>query len=129
MARFGPVAARRLLVVAAALFAPLPYWAVEVERAPLVRLAVLAIATAAAAIAEPGGTITIVASALAAQAVLWTLGLAVLARLAVRWMPESWRAMVVALVVGLLAAASFLPLYRMPFARSGPRANVFGVLQ
>ena len=123
------MAARRLLVLAAVAFLPVPYWAVEVERAPVVRLLLLAAMTGIAAIQEPGGVISIVAGALAAQSLLWLGVLAVLARLAVRWLPEARRDLGVAVAVGVLAALALLPIYHTPFARTGTQTNVFGVLR
>lgn len=129
MPNLGAVAARRLLFLAAVFFLPVPYWAVEVERAPVARLLFLAVMTGIAAIQEPGGVISIVAGSLAAQSLLWLLALALLARLVVRWLPEGRRAAGVAAVVGALAALALFPVYHTPFARTGARTNVFGVLR
>lgn len=125
----GPVAARRLLFLAAVLLLPVPYWAVEVERAPVVRLLFLAVMTGIAAIQEPGGVISILAGSLAAQSLLWLLGLALLARLAARWLPETRRGIGVAVAVAALGALALLPIYHTPFARTGARTNVLGVLR
>jgi hypothetical protein len=125
----GPVAARRLLFLAAVAFLPVPYWAVEVERGPVVRLLLLAGMTGAAAVGEPGGVISIVAGALVAQSLLWLGALAVLSRLVVRWLPASRRGVGVAAVAGVLAALALFPVYHTPFARGGSRTNVFGVLR
>ena len=129
MPDLGPVAARRLLFLAAVAFLPVPYWAVEVERAPVVRLVVLAVATGIAAIQEPGGVINIVAGSLVAQSVLWLVALAVLARLVVRWLPDGRRGVGIAVVVGALALLALFPVYHTPFARTVSRTNVFGILQ
>ena len=130
MPDLGPVAARRLLFLAAVAFLPVPYWAVEVERAPVVRLVVLAVMTGIAAIQEPGGVvISIIAGSLVAQSVLWLVALAVLARLVVRWLPEGRRGVGVAVAVGALALLALFPVYHTPFARTVSRTNVFGILQ
>jgi hypothetical protein len=118
-----------VLLLAAVLLLPVPYWAVEVERAPVVRLLLLGVMTGIAAIQEPGGVISILAGALAAQGLLWLVTLAVLARLVVRWLPETRRGLGVAVAVGVLAALASFPVYRTPFARTGSRTNVLGVLR
>jgi hypothetical protein len=129
VAKPGPVTARRVLFLAAVLLLPVPYWAVEVERAPLVRLLLLGVMTGIAAIQEPGGVISILAGALAAQGLFWLVMLAALARLVVRWLPEARRGLGVAVVVGVLAVLAAFPVYHTPFARTGARTNVLGVLR
>jgi hypothetical protein len=127
--RLGPLAARRVLWVAALLLIPVPYWAIEVERAPVARLVLLAAVTGAAMLAEPGGVGSIVGGALVAQAILWLLVWAVVARLVERRLRATWRTPAVALIVAALLVIALLPVYRMPFARTGPRANVLGIFR
>lgn len=128
MPDLGPVAARRLLFLAAVAFLPVPYWAVEVERAPVLRLVVLAVMTGIAAIQEPGGVMSIVAGSLVAQSVLWLVVFAILARLVVRWLPDARRGVGVAVAVGVLAVLALFPVYHTPFARSSVRTNILGIL-
>jgi hypothetical protein len=125
----GPRTARRLLLLAAILLVPVPYWAVDVERAPVARLLLLATMTGAAAIAEPGGVGSIVAASLVAQAVLWLGVLSLVARLVVRWLPPAGRWPAVAIVVAVLLAVASFRVYRTPFARAGPRANLLGIFR
>ncbi len=129
MQRLGPVAARRLLWLAVIVLLPVPYWAIEVERAPVSRLVLLAAMTAAVWIREPGGVASIVAGALVAQSVLWLALLWVAARLAVRWLPAARRGPAVAALVAGLLAISLLPIYYTPFAQRGQRANLWGILR
>jgi hypothetical protein len=125
----GPVTARRLLFFAAVALVPVPYWAVEVERAPVARLALLAGMTGVAAIAEPGGVGSVVAGALVAQSLLWLLLLALAVRLLIRWLPGARRGPAVAILVAGLLAASLFHVYHTPFARSGARANLLGIFR
>jgi hypothetical protein len=125
----GPVAARRLLFLAAVVLVPVPYWAVEVERAPVVRLVALAVMTGGAAVTEPGGVVSILAGFLVLQALLWLVALALAARLIVRLLPEGRRGQAVAAVVGVLAGASLLRIYHTPFSRAEAWTNVLGILR
>src|SRR5262245_21097171 len=127
--RLGPLAARRVLWLAAVFLVPVPYWGIEVERAPVARLVLLAVVTGAAALAEPGGVGSIVGAALVAQAVLWLGAWAVVARLVARHLPATWRSPAVALIVAVLLVVAILPVYRTPFARTGPRTNLLGIFQ
>lgn len=127
--RLGPVAARRVLWLAAILLVPVPYWAIEVERAPVARLVLLAAVTGATAIVEPGGVGSLVGGALVAQALLWLVVWAVVARLVVRLLPAARRGPAVALIVAALLVVSLLPVYHTPFARTGPRANLLGIFR
>ncbi len=125
----GPVAARRVLFLAAVAFVPVAYWAVEIERAPVLRLLLVAGMTGAAAIGEPGGVVSILAVALATQSLLWLGLFAALARLAVRRLPPPRRGLAVAGAVIALGTLALFPIYRTPFARAGARTNIFGVLR
>jgi hypothetical protein len=127
--RLGPLAARRVLWVAALFLIPVPYWAIEVERAPVARLVLLAAVTGAAMLAEPGGVGSIVGGALVAQAILWLVVWAVVAWFVERRLRASWRAPVVALIVVALLVIALLPVYHVPFARTGPRVNLLGIFQ
>jgi len=118
-----------VLWVAALFLIPVPYWAIEVERAPVVRLVLLAAVTGATMLAEPGGVGSIVGGALVAQAILWLVVWAVVARLVERQLRASWRTPAVALIVAALLIVALLPVYRVPFARAGPRANLLGIFQ
>ena len=129
MPTLGPTAARRLLLLAAITLIPIPYWAVEVERAPALRLGLLTAMTSGAALTEPGGVVTILASLLVLQSLLWLGVFALVARLVVRWLPAHWRTVAVAAVVGGLAAGSLLRIYHTPFARAETRTNVLGILR
>jgi hypothetical protein len=128
VSNLSAVAARRVLLLAAVLLLPVPYWAIEVERAPVARLLFITAVTAAAAISEPGGAVSIVAPLLAAESLLWLLALAVAARLAVRWLPERRRTAAVALAVAALVVVSLLPVYHTPFARGGSDVGLRGIL-
>jgi hypothetical protein len=123
------VAARRLLWLAAVALLPVPYWAIEVERAPVVRLLLLAAMTGAAWVAEPGGVLSIVAGALVVQSMLWLGVLWLAARLVVRWVPAGHRGAAVAAFIAALVAVSLLPVHHTPFARSGPRGGLRGLLR
>jgi hypothetical protein len=125
----GSVAARRVLWLAALFLIPVPYWAIEVERAPVARLVLLAAVTGAAMLAEPGGVGSIVGGALVAQAILWLVVWAVVARLVERRLGAATRGTAVALIVATLLVIALLPVYRTPFARTGPRTNLLGIFQ
>ena len=103
--RLGPLAARRVLWLAALFLIPVPYWAIEVERAPVARLLLLAAVTGAAMLAEPGGVGSIVGGALVAQAILWLVVWAVVARLVERRLGAATRGTAVALIVATSARA------------------------
>jgi hypothetical protein len=113
-----------VLWLAAVALLPVPYWAIEVERAPVLRLLLLAAMTAAAWGAEPGGVLSIVAGALVVQSVLWLGVLWLAAHLVVRWMPAGHRGAAVAALVVALLAVSLLPVHHVPFSRSGPRGSL-----
>jgi len=125
----GPVAARRVLLLAAVFLVPVPYWGIEVERAPVARLLLLATVTGAATIAEPGGVGSIVSGALVAQAVLWLVVWSVAVRLVEARLPAARRGAAVALLVGVMLVVSLFPVYHTPFARTGPRSNLLGIFQ
>lgn len=129
MPSLGSLAARRVLWLAANSFVPVPYWGIEVERAPVARLLLLATATGAATIAEPGGVGLIVAAALVAQAILWLVAWAVVAALVERRLPAARRGPAVAIIVAALLVVSLFPVYHTPFARTGPRANLLGIFR
>ncbi len=125
----GSIAARRVLWLGALFLVPVPYWGIEIERAPAARLVLLAAVTGAAAVAEPGGVGSIVGAALVAQAILWLVAWAVLVRVVERRLPAAHRGAIVALLVGAMFVAALFPIYRTPFARTGPRANLLGIFQ
>jgi hypothetical protein len=124
----SPKAARLLLWVVMLLLVPVPYWGLETERAPVVRLLLLATLTGAVAMTEGGFDAVFLASVFALQALLATGALLVLAWSIVRVVPAARRGAVVAALVALLCAAAWLHIYRTPFARHGPTTNVLGIL-
>ena len=122
-------AARRILWLALLFCLPFPYWGIEVERGPAARLFLLTIMTGAVVLTEGGHDASIVGGLFLVQSLL-ALGLLwLLAGLLVRVLPAARRGTAVAVLVAALVALAFQNVFHLPFARSGPQANLLGIFQ
>jgi hypothetical protein len=110
---------------------PAPFFAVETGRIPVVGLAVLATATARAALADAELTANFLTAFLAVQIAFYGSVFYGLARLAARALarriPGRLAVVVGALVVVAIVGAMSFDLYVMPFARREIRTNLWGV--
>jgi hypothetical protein len=124
---------RRTLWLVLIVVAPVPIYAVETGRVPLLWLVVVAALVTRSARIDGGPMSTLFARLLGAQAI----GLMVAAYL-VAWLlakilvravePERRAAVLAALVVAALLA-SMLAVYRVPFVAGGVATNLLGMLQ
>ena len=122
-------AARRILWLALLFCLPFPYWGIEVERGPAARLVLLAVMTGAVVVTEGGHDASLVAGLFLAQS-LAALGLLyLLARVLVHALPPTRRRAVVAVLVAALLAVALQDVFHLPFARSGPQANLLGIFR
>ena len=122
-------AARRILWLALLFCLPFPYWGIEVERGPAARLFLLTIMTGAVVLTEGGHDASIVGSVFILQSVMALALLYLLAALLVRVLPAARRGAAVTLLVVALVAFALQDVFHLPFARSGPQANLLGIFQ
>lgn len=122
-------AARRILWLALLFCLPLPYWGIEVERGPAVRLLLLTIMTGAVVVTEGGFDASIVGGLFLLQSLVVLGLLYLLARVLVRALPPARRGTAVAVLVAALVALALQDVFRLPFARSGPQANLLGIFR
>ena len=125
----SPRTARRLLFVALLFCVPLPYWGIEVERGPAVRLFVLTAMTSAVAIAEGGFEPKLVGGVFLLESLIAIGALYLLARLLVRVLPVGRRGTAVAVVIALLVGVALQRIFYLPFAKVAPHANLFGIFR
>jgi hypothetical protein len=121
--------ARRLLFLALLFCVPLPYWGIEVERGPAVRLFLLTVMTSAVAVAEGGFEPRLVGGLFVLQSLLAAGVLYLLARLLVRVLPVARRGTAVAVVVAVLVGVALQRIFYLPFAHSAPHANLLGIFR
>ncbi|MDG2303538.1 MAG: hypothetical protein P8R42_02600 [Candidatus Binatia bacterium] len=121
-------ATRRLLWIALLVALPVPYWAMEGGWVPTIWLYELSGFTLAVLLTEGGSIIGLTTGLFVAEALLATLGLYLLARVAARLLvgrlPEAWRTGGVLATVVVLLGLSLLRVYATPLVASGDRINL-----
>lgn len=120
--------ARRLLLAAALLTLPVPFYLGEVELSPVVRLAFLSSLLSSVALAEGGSTLRLLAALGVVQTLLYALLLWAFAAL-LAWLlgvlrPAALRGALVASLAIALLAMSLLPIYQTPLSSTRPRSNL-----
>ena len=107
---------------------PVPYWAMEGGWVPTIWLYELSGFTLAVLLTEGGSIIGLTTGLFVAEALLATLGLYLLARVAARLLvgrlPEAWRTGGVLATVVVLLGLSLLRVYATPLVASGDRINL-----
>jgi hypothetical protein len=122
-------AARRILWLALLFCVPFPYWGIEVERGPAARLFLLTIMTGAVVVTEGGHDASIVGSIFVLQSLLALALSWVLAGLIVRTLPAARRGTAVAVLIAALVVLALQNVFHLPFARTGPQANLLGIFR
>jgi len=121
--------ARRWLWIAALATMPVPFFLVQVEWAPVLRLVFLTALFGAVALAEGGGTELLMSALGTAQAAVYAglffLGAGLVARAFERIGSPPMRVAAVGTAVFLLVASAQLPIYDTPLSSARMRSNLW----
>jgi hypothetical protein len=106
---------------------PLPYFMIETGRITAAQLIIFAAATTPLLISDPGFTTNFVAALFIAQSLFYGAVLYLLARGVARRVRPRRRALLVAVVAGVLVVLALFDVYRAPLSYGRGATNIFGV--
>lgn len=106
---------------------PLPYFMIESGRIPALQLFIFAALTTPLMVTDPGFTTRFVAALFLAQSLFYGAALYVVARAMSRRARPGGRALLVAVLAGLLTVIALLDVYRAPLSHGPGPTNLIGV--